>query len=50
MCGICGFTGKLENRDEAIRQMTEVITHRGPDSDGYFTQSRVQTIQNIHTT
>ena len=37
MCGICGFTGKPENRDEVIRAMTEVITHRGPDSDGYFT-------------
>ena len=36
MCGICGFTGKPENRDEVIRAMTEVITHRGPDSDGYF--------------
>ena len=41
MCGICGFTGKLENRDEAIRRMTEVITHRGPDSDGFFTDDTI---------
>ena len=41
MCGICGFTGKLENRDEAIRKMTEVITHRGPDSDGFFTDDTI---------
>lgn len=36
MCGICGFTGKIENREEVLKRMTEVITHRGPDSDGYF--------------
>ena len=41
MCGICGFTGKLENRDEVIRKMTEVITHRGPDSDGFFTDDTI---------
>ena len=37
MCGICGFTGMLENRDEVLKNMTEVITHRGPDSDGFYT-------------
>lgn len=36
MCGICGFTGQLENREDVLRKMTEVITHRGPDSDGFF--------------
>ncbi len=36
MCGICGFTGELEQRQDTIRKMTEVITHRGPDADGYF--------------
>ena len=36
MCGICGFTGELEQREDVIRRMTEVITHRGPDSDGFF--------------
>ena len=36
MCGICGFTGKIDDRDAVIRKMTEVITHRGPDSDGFF--------------
>ena len=36
MCGICGFTGALDNRDDVIKRMTEVITHRGPDSDGIF--------------
>ena len=41
MCGICGFTGKLDNREEAIRKMTEVITHRGPDSDGFFSDDTI---------
>lgn len=36
MCGICGFTGESEQRENTIRRMTEVITHRGPDSDGYY--------------
>lgn len=36
MCGICGFTGQLVDREEYLRQMTEKITHRGPDADGYY--------------
>ena len=36
MCGICGFTGELEQREDVIKKMTEVITHRGPDSDGVY--------------
>ena len=36
MCGICGFTGELEQREDVIQKMTEVITHRGPDSDGFY--------------
>ena len=36
MCGICGFTGLLEQKENVINKMTEVITHRGPDSDGIF--------------
>ena len=36
MCGICGFTGEVVDRDKAIKNMTEVITHRGPDSDGFY--------------
>ena len=36
MCGICGFTGQIEQRENTIKKMTEVITHRGPDSDGFF--------------
>ncbi len=36
MCGICGFTGEVLDREKTIHNMTEVITHRGPDSDGFF--------------
>lgn len=36
MCGICGFTGEVKDRSKTISSMTEVITHRGPDSEGFF--------------
>lgn len=41
MCGICGFTGQVVDRDQTIRNMTEVITHRGPDSNGFFSDDYV---------
>ena len=33
MCGICGFTG-LDDKP-LLRSMTALLTHRGPDSDGF---------------
>lgn len=41
MCGIAGFMGQVENRADVIRNMTEVITHRGPDSDGFYTDDNI---------
>lgn len=41
MCGICGFTGQVVDRDQTIRNMTEVITHRGPDSNGFFSDDYI---------
>ena len=41
MCGIAGFMGQVENRADVIRNMTEVITHRGPNSDGFFTDDNI---------
>ena len=38
MCGICGFT--WENK-KIIRQMTDIMAHRGPDSSGYFTDKNI---------
>ncbi len=34
MCGFCGFTGNVENKEQVIKNMMEKIVYRGPDSDG----------------
>ena len=34
MCGIAGFSGGFSS--DALRRMGERITHRGPDSSGFF--------------
>jgi asparagine synthase (glutamine-hydrolysing) len=34
MCGIAGITGN--DRDAAIRRMTDVLAHRGPDDTGFY--------------
>lgn len=36
MCGFCGFTGELTNRENYLREMANKITHRGPDSEGLY--------------
>lgn len=41
MCGLCGFTGELVDRETHLRQMTEKIIHRGPDSDGFYTDADI---------
>ena len=41
MCGLCGFTGELIDRDAVIKNMTDVITHRGPDSCGTYTDEDI---------
>ena len=41
MCGICGFTGQIIDRENTIKRMTEVITHRGPDSDGFYSDDNI---------
>lgn len=38
MCGIAGFTW---NDEQLIGSMTAILTHRGPDQDGIYTDSRV---------
>jgi len=42
MCGICGgrFTGQREGDDGAalVRSMAEILRHRGPDDDGFFSR------------
>lgn len=34
MCGFCGFTGKVEDKEQVIEKMMEKILYRGPDSKG----------------
>ena len=34
MCGFCGFTGKVENKEQVIENMMNKIIYRGPDSKG----------------
>ncbi len=41
MCGICGFTGEVLDRTKVIENMTKLITHRGPDSAGYFADNDI---------
>jgi len=36
MCGICGFTGAIDDRSAALlRAMTDAMGHRGPDAVGH---------------
>ena len=41
MCGICGFTGQVVDKSKTVRKMAEVITHRGPDSSGFYEDDRI---------
>lgn len=37
MCGICGFLGQsIVEPVEVVREMSNVMTHRGPDDSGYW--------------
>ena len=38
MCGIAGFVGEGERAD--LERMTARLAHRGPDADGFFTDSK----------
>lgn len=45
MCGIAGFynkTGNSRNNLSLVKVMVERMKHRGPDSEGFFSDSRVQ--------
>lgn len=41
MCGICGFTGEILDREKILKNMTDVITHRGPNSEGFFSSEAI---------
>jgi asparagine synthase (glutamine-hydrolysing) len=41
MCGLVGFTGEVTDRDTVIKEMTDRIIHRGPDSSGVYTDGSI---------
>lgn len=41
MCGIVGFIDKNKNKKKIIRDMADLIIHRGPDSCGYYIDDTV---------
>jgi len=41
MCGIAGFTGQMENREEIVTRMADAIVHRGPDSAGSYSDEHI---------
>lgn len=41
MCGIVGFADKSKNKKKTIKDMADLIKHRGPDSDGYYIDDEV---------
>ncbi len=41
MSGFVGFVEKTQEKDAIIRNMADLIRHRGPDGEGYFTNDSV---------
>lgn len=41
MCGIVGFADKSKDKKKIIKDMADLIKHRGPDSDGYYVDDNV---------
>lgn len=43
MCGFVGFYNRSQSQDKApiVKQMNDTIVHRGPDSEGYFTDDSI---------
>lgn len=41
MCGFVGFVSKINNKKKIIKDMADIIVHRGPDSDGYYIDDNV---------
>jgi len=41
MCGFVGFVSKDNNKKKIIKDMADIIKHRGPDSDGYYINDNV---------
>ncbi len=41
MCGFVGYVNKQKDKKDTIKEMADLIVHRGPDSDGYYTDDTI---------
>ena len=41
MCGYVGYINKEKNKQDNIKKMADLIAHRGPDSEGYYTDENI---------
>ena len=41
MCGIIGFSGRIDNADAVLSEMMEKIRHRGPDAGGKYLNGEI---------
>ncbi len=41
MCGFVGFIDKEKNKKKIVKDMADIIVHRGPDSDGYYIDDNI---------
>lgn len=41
MCGFVGYINKEKNKQDNIKKMADLIAHRGPDSEGYYTDENI---------
>ena len=41
MCGFVGYVNKEKDKTNNIKSMNDLIAHRGPDSEGYYTDDTI---------
>ena len=41
MCGFVGYINKEKDKKDNIKKMADLIAHRGPDSEGYYTDENI---------
>lgn len=41
MCGFVGYINKEKDKKDNIKKMADLIAHRGPDSEGYYTDEDI---------
>jgi asparagine synthase (glutamine-hydrolysing) len=49
MCGIAGYIGKSPPKTDNLKKTSEILHHRGPDGEGFFThQLQNQSVALVH--